>query len=122
MFKIWFGGDSPEPRREGSASPLTFGEDVRQALGNAREEALELRHPQVGTEHILLGLLRDREYEAVRELGALGVDREKVWRYVKDAAPAGRATPRRSELPYTDGAKRVLEQTMAEAQATGVHE
>ncbi|HSU13312.1 GntR family transcriptional regulator [Longimicrobium sp.] len=110
----WRSQGRREPQMQ--AGHYTFGEDVRLALANAREEAAELRHPQVGTEHILLGLLRDSGCEAVRLLGMVGVNPEKLWRYVRDAAPArpGNA-PVRSELPYTAGAKRVLELAVDEA-------
>ncbi|HEU4560920.1 MAG TPA: Clp protease N-terminal domain-containing protein [Longimicrobium sp.] len=99
-----------------------FGDDVRQALSNAREEAVELRHTKVGTEHILLGLLRESSFEAVQLLGTLGLDGAKLWQYVRDAAPPGRGELRQVELPYTSGAKRTLELAMEEARIAGVTE
>jgi GntR family transcriptional regulator len=124
MTRMVFGWRSQGRREQHTqAGHFTFGEDVRLALANAREEAAELRHPQIATEHILLGLLRDSGHEGVRALGTIGLDPEKLWRYVRDASPArpGNA-PARSDLPYTDGAKRVLELAIAEAALTGTEE
>ncbi|HET7233470.1 MAG TPA: Clp protease N-terminal domain-containing protein [Longimicrobium sp.] len=124
MFGKIFGGGQGASFTAGAGQQFNFDDDVRGALGNAREEALEMGHTQVGTEHILLGLLRSPEYESVRLLRTLGVDPEKVWRYVKEAVPAGRSSKaaRNGVLPYTTGAKRVLELSMDEARTGGGHD
>ncbi|HEX6631251.1 MAG TPA: Clp protease N-terminal domain-containing protein [Gemmatimonadaceae bacterium] len=97
-----------------------FGDDVRRALANAREEALDLRQRKVGTEHLLLGLLRDEGGEGVRILGEAGVDAGQLRRHVKETAPAGNGDRERwTELPYSPRAKRVIELTMAEAGESG---
>jgi DNA-binding transcriptional regulator YhcF (GntR family) len=124
MMFSWFFGDSPQSPAPGTRpGNFNFGEDVRRALANARDETLELRHRQVGTEHILLGLLRDGEGEAARVLAAVGVDARQIGQSVKKALPPGTGEAAElSELPYTAAAKRVLELTMAEARTTGAQE
>jgi ATP-dependent Clp protease ATP-binding subunit ClpC len=55
-----------------------FTERAQKVLFLARDEARRLGHPAVGTEHLLLGLLREGEGIAARSLKALGVDVDKV--------------------------------------------
>jgi ATP-dependent Clp protease ATP-binding subunit ClpA len=55
-----------------------FTEPARRAVVHAQEEARDLRHGYIGTEHILLGLLRDASGVARRALDRLGVEREAV--------------------------------------------
>ena len=92
-----------------------FTDDVRAALGHAREESARLRHEYVGSEHILLGLLRENN-TAVNVIESLGVDPEAladaVDGVVKKGA-SGHATG--PDLPYTSRAKKVLELAMTEA-------
>jgi GntR family transcriptional regulator len=118
MFKWWV-GDSEEDRPEPYPGSLDFGADVRQALADARDETLALRCSQVGTEHVLLGLLHrpaDPASEAVRVLGALGVDPGEVRQsLMAEAARKGGGRSTLSELPYSGGAKRILELAMDEA-------
>ncbi|HET7462976.1 MAG TPA: Clp protease N-terminal domain-containing protein [Longimicrobium sp.] len=119
MFSLFFGDDAPR-QREPRPRNVNFGDDVRRALANAREETIELGHRQVETEHILLGLLRDRQGEAARALAALGVAPDEVWQRVSRAVTPGRGDASDvGELPYASAAKRVLELTMDEANVTG---
>lgn len=115
MFSRIFGSSSSTGSLPGV---FNFQDDVRQALSNAREEAVELRHTQIGTEHILLGLLRESSFEAVQLLSTLGLDGAKLWQYVRESAPPGRGNF--TELPYTTGAKRALELAMDEARIAGM--
>jgi ATP-dependent Clp protease ATP-binding subunit ClpA len=55
-----------------------FTDPAREALREAQQEAMELRHGYLGTEHLLLGLLRQGHGAAARALGQLGVDLETV--------------------------------------------
>jgi len=91
-----------------------FTERVRKVLAFAREEALRLRHEYVGTEHILLGLLREGEGIASAVLANLVIDTEWVRSTVDATVKHGRAAPS-VDLPYTSRAKKVLELSMAEA-------
>ncbi len=93
-----------------------FTERVRKALAMAREEAARLRHEYVGTEHILLGLLREGEGVASTVLENLSIDADAlaaaVEAVVKKPSGAGRTGP---DLPYTSRAKKTLELAMSEA-------
>ncbi len=55
-----------------------FTEHVRAALGHAREESARLRHEYVGTEHILLGILRDDGNLASTVIASFGVNPEAI--------------------------------------------
>src|ERR671917_323828 len=92
-----------------------FTERVRKVLAMAREEAARLHHDYVGTEHILLGLIREGEGVAAAVLNNLAVDLEQVQEKVEESVRRGKATIALGELPYTSRAKKVLEFAMAEA-------
>lgn len=82
--------------------PLPFTPDAREALEFARQEAVALKHPYVGTEHILLGLIRGTSYVAVAVLESLGFNRQEisdvVMGYLKD--PEAEKPMRRVEREY----------------------
>ena len=92
-----------------------FTDRVRKVLAMAREEAIRLQHDYVGTEHILLGLIREGEGVAAAVLTNLSVDLEQVQERVEESVRRGKATIALGELPYTSRAKKVLEFAMAEA-------
>lgn len=92
-----------------------FTDRVRKVLAMAREEAIRLQHDYVGTEHILLGLIREGEGVAAAVLSNLAVDLEQVHERVEESVRKGKATIALGELPYTSRAKKVLEFAMAEA-------
>ncbi len=92
-----------------------FTDRVRKVLAMAREEAIRLQHDYVGTEHILLGLIREGEGVAAAVLTNLSVDLDQVHEGVEDSVRKGKATIALGELPYTSRAKKVLEYAMAEA-------
>ena len=97
-----------------------FTERVRTVLAWAREEAIRLGHEYVGTEHMLLGLLRDEGGVAVAALDALRVDRGRVRRLVEETVRPGTAPPLAAgELPYTSRAKKALELAMDAARTLG---
>ena len=93
-----------------------FTDRVRRVLQLAREEAARLHNEYVGTEHILLGLIREGEGVGAAVLINLNVDLEEISRRieetVKKGAAAGSAGP---DLPYTSRAKKILEFSMSEA-------
>jgi ATP-dependent Clp protease ATP-binding subunit ClpC len=93
-----------------------FTERVRSVLTMAREEAARLHHEYVGTEHILLGLIREGEGVAAAVLQSLRVDVAEVRRKLEATIGTGKAAQATGpDLPYTSRAKKVLELAMAEA-------
>jgi ATP-dependent Clp protease ATP-binding subunit ClpC len=82
----------------------------------AREEAARLHHEYVGTEHILLGLIREGEGVAAAVLANLNVDLEEIQQKIEDSVKKGKAAAAAGpDLPYTSRAKKVLELAMSEA-------
>ncbi len=92
-----------------------FTDRVRKVLAMARDEAIRLQHDYVGTEHILLGLIREGEGVAAAVLTHLNVDLDQIHERVEESVRKGKATIALGELPYTSRAKKVLEFAMAEA-------
>ncbi|MBV6520999.1 MAG: Negative regulator of genetic competence ClpC/MecB [Gemmatimonadaceae bacterium] len=93
-----------------------FTERVRKVLQMAREEAQRLHHEYVGTEHILLGLIREGEGVAATVLQNLSVDLEEVQQKIEETVKKGKAAQAAGpDLPYTSRAKKVLELAMSEA-------
>ncbi len=92
-----------------------FTDRVRKVLAMAREEAIRLQHDYVGTEHILLGLIREGDGVAAAVLTNLDGDLEEIHERVEESVRKGKATIALGELPYTSRAKKVLEFAMAEA-------
>ena len=92
-----------------------FTDRVRKVLAMAREEAIRLQHDYVGTEHILLGLIREGEGVAAAVLTNLNVDLDQIHERVEESVRKGKATIALGELPYTSRAKKVLEFAMSEA-------
>mgnify|MGYP000061768868 CR=1 FL=1 len=95
-----------------------FTERARQVVVLAQDEARALGHDYIGTEHILLGLLREEEGLAARVLASLEVElgevRAQVGRIVGDGENA-----RTGQIPFTPRAKKVLELSLREALALG---
>ncbi|MCC6319578.1 MAG: ATP-dependent Clp protease ATP-binding subunit [Gemmatimonadaceae bacterium] len=93
-----------------------FTERVRKVLQMAREEAQRLHHEYVGTEHILLGLIREGEGVAAAVLQNLSVDLDDIQQKIEDTVKKGKAGQTTApDLPYTSRAKKVLELAMSEA-------
>jgi ATP-dependent Clp protease ATP-binding subunit ClpC len=92
-----------------------FTERVRRVLAFAREESERLHHEYVGTEHILLGLLRDDEGVAAAALLNLRFNPDATRKMLGEIVRPGKAPPSHHDLPYTSRAKKVLELSVAEA-------
>jgi len=93
-----------------------FTDRVRKVLQMAREEAARLHHEYVGTEHILLGLIREGEGVAAAVLTNLNVDLEDIQQKIEETVKKGKAQAAAGpDLPYTSRAKKVLELAMSEA-------
>jgi hypothetical protein len=96
-----------------------FTERARQVVVLAQEEARTLGHDWLGTEHILLGLVREREGLASRVLANLGVTVEQVRAHVVRAIGAREGEHRAGQIPFTPEAKKVLERALREALSLG---
>ena len=96
-----------------------FTERVRKVMYLAREEAARLQHDYIGTEHLLLGLIREGEGIAANVLSNLGLDLDVIRQAVESmvASPGGTLTI--GEIPFTPKAKRVLELSIDEARQLG---
>src|SRR5881397_4120935 len=93
-----------------------FTDRVRKVLQMAREEAARLHHEYVGTEHILLGLIREGEGVAAAVLTNLNVDLEEIQQKIEETVKKGKAAAAAGpDLPYTSRAKKVIELAMNEA-------
>jgi ATP-dependent Clp protease ATP-binding subunit ClpC len=93
-----------------------FTDRVRKVLQMAREEAARLHHEYVGTEHILLGLIREGEGVAAAVLQNLNVDLDEIQQKIEETVKKGKAAAAAGpDLPYTSRAKKVLELAMTEA-------
>src|SRR5437899_2128673 len=112
------GGCSRPSWREagGEMNGYNFTDRVRKVLQMAREEAARLHHEYVGTEHILLGLIREGEGVAAAVLTNLNVDLEEIQQKIEETVKKGKAAAAAGpDLPYTSRAKKVLELAMSEA-------
>jgi ATP-dependent Clp protease ATP-binding subunit ClpC len=95
-----------------------FTERVRKVLAMAREEAARLHHEYVGTEHILLGLIREGEGVAAAVLQNLSIELDDIQQKTEQMVKGGRAGQTIGpDLPYTSRAKKVLELAMGEARS-----
>lgn len=95
-----------------------FTDRVRKVLQMAREAAARLHHEYVGTEHLLLGIVREGEGVAAAVLTNLSVDFEQIEQRVEATVKPGKAGGRNltsPDLPYTSRAKKILEFAMSEA-------
>ena len=100
---------------------FNFTQRVRKVLAAAREESARLRHEYVGTEHMLLALLRESGGVSAAVLQGLDVDTEAVRLAVEGSVKEGRGERTGFDLPYTSRAKKVLELGMSEARELGHH-
>ena len=91
-----------------------FSERARKVLSLAQEEAQRFNHNYIGTEHILLGLVRETEGVAARVLANLGVDLSKVRSAVEFIIGRGER-PTQGEIGLTPRAKKVVELAVDEA-------
>ena len=94
-----------------------FSPRVRDVITYSKEEALRLGHDYIGTEHLLLGILRDGEGIAVAILKDLGLDLSNVRNKIEGiAAPYATNTPGSGKnLPLTRQAEKALKTTFLEA-------
>ncbi|WP_406605547.1 ATP-dependent Clp protease ATP-binding subunit [Corynebacterium kroppenstedtii] len=95
-----------------------FTDRARRVVVLAQEEARALNHNYIGTEHILLGLIREGEGVAAKALESMGISREAVRSEVEDIIGKG-SQPPSGYIPFTPRAKKVLELSLREALQLG---
>jgi ATP-dependent Clp protease ATP-binding subunit ClpC len=97
-----------------------FSSQVKEIISYSREEALRLGNDFIGTEHLVLGLIRDGENTAIRILKSLNIDvfelRKEIEVAVKDKT--GKNIANINSLPLTKQAEKVIRITVLEAKAT----
>ena len=95
-----------------------FTDRARRVVVLAQEEARRLNHDYIGTEHILLGLIREGEGVAAKALESLGISLEVVRQQVEEIIGRGQQAAS-GHIPFTPRAKKVLELSLREANAAG---
>ena len=95
-----------------------FTDRARRVIVLAQEEARTLQHNYIGTEHLLLGLIREGEGVAAKALAAKGVTLEDTRKQVEEMIGKGNAAPN-GHIPFTPHAKQVLELSLREALQLG---
>jgi ATP-dependent Clp protease ATP-binding subunit ClpC len=95
-----------------------FTDRARRVVVLAQEEARLLGHNYVGTEHILLGLIREGNGVAVRALDSLGIRPEAVRQETEEIIGHGPGASQ-GRIPFTPGAKKVLELALSESRQIG---
>ena len=95
-----------------------FTDRARRVIVLAQEEARALQHNYIGTEHLLLGLIREGEGIAAKALTAKGVSLDDTRKQVEEMIGKGTAAPN-GHIPFTPHAKQVLELSLREALQLG---
>ena len=95
-----------------------FTDRARRVVVLAQEEARMLHHDHIGTEHILLGLIREGEGVAAKAFESLGISLEAVRQHVGEITGQGQQAPS-GHIPFTPRAKSVLELSLREALQLG---
>ncbi len=96
-----------------------FTERARKVIVYAKEEARRFNHDYIGTEHLLLGLIREGEGVAAAVLQKLGLDLETIRLEVEKLVQPGPQTQVMGDIPFTPRSKKALELSAEEARALG---
>jgi len=96
-----------------------FTERARKVIVLAKEEAKRFNHDYIGTEHLLLGLIREGEGVAAAVLQKLGLDLESIRIEVEKVVQPGPQTQVMGDIPFTPRSKKALELSAEEARALG---
>ncbi|MFH1708553.1 MAG: ATP-dependent Clp protease ATP-binding subunit [Planctomycetota bacterium] len=94
-----------------------FTERAKKVLAYAKQEAQRFNHDYIGTEHILLGILKEGTGVAVNALENLGLDIDELRQGIESQIKTGPDTFEVGNLPYTPRAKKVLQLSLDEARA-----
>jgi ATP-dependent Clp protease ATP-binding subunit ClpC len=96
-----------------------FTERARKVIILAKEEARRFNHDYIGTEHILLGLIKEGESVAAAVLQNLGLSLENIRLEIEKLVQLGPSTIVSGDIPFTPKAKKVIELAMDEARRLG---
>ncbi len=96
-----------------------FTERARKVILLAKEEAKRFNHDYIGTEHLLLGLVKEGEGVAAAVLNSLGLDSESIRVEVEKLVQPGPDKVLQTDIPFTPRAKKVIELAMDEARNLG---
>ena len=97
-----------------------FTQRARRVLALAQEEAERMKHAYIGTEHLLLGLMKEEGGVASRVLRELGLETRRVQEIVERLTGANKTAPT-AKVDLSPGTKRVLELAVDEARRMGHH-
>jgi ATP-dependent Clp protease ATP-binding subunit ClpC len=95
-----------------------FTDRARRVVKLAEEEARRLNHDYIGTEHILLGLIREGDGVAAKALTSLGISLDAVRQQIEEIIGQGQQAPSEA-IPFTPRAKKVLELSLRESLQLG---
>src|SRR5450756_2537248 len=104
--------------KEGTRMFERFTEKARRVVVYAQEEARMLNQNYIGTEHLLLGLIREQDGIAAKALESLNISLEDVRSQVEELIGKGTYVPT-GHIPFTPRAKKVLELSLREALQLG---
>jgi ATP-dependent Clp protease ATP-binding subunit ClpC len=96
-----------------------FTERARKVILLAKEEARRFNHDYIGTEHLLLGLVKEGEGVAAAVLNSLGLDSDSIRVEVEKLVQSGPNRAKQTDIPFTPKAKKVIELSMDEARNLG---
>ena len=96
-----------------------FNDRAKRVLALAQDEAIRFNHNYIGTEHLLLGLVREGEGVAARVLDSLGVELSKVRTAVEFIIGRGDSTTSPSEITLSPRTKKLIELAVDESRKLG---
>ncbi len=121
MYRVSVGRSEETNARKAALSMFErFTDRARRVVVLAQEEARMLNHNYVGTEHILLALIREGGGVAAKALESLGITEEAARQQVEEVVGPGQTGPQRGHLPFTPRAKKTLQLSLREAIALGL--
>jgi hypothetical protein len=120
MYRVSVGrGEETNARKAALSMFERFTDRARRVVVLAQEEARMLNHNYIGTEHILLALIREGGGIAAQALASLGITEEAARQQVEQIVGRGQQDPSGGHIPFTPRAKKTLQLSMREAIALG---
>jgi ATP-dependent Clp protease ATP-binding subunit ClpC len=120
MYRVSVGHSEETNARKAALSMFErFTDRARRVVVLAQEEAETLNHSHVGTEHLLLALIREGGGVAAQALESLGITEETARHQVEEIVGPGQPGAQKGHLPLTPRAKKILQLSLREAIALG---